>query len=318
MSVRKAIDARAGSLMVLLCMIWGFQQIAIKAVSHDITPLFQIALRSGMAACLVGTLMFLRRGNASQTAQASPAAGTWRAGLLVAVLFAAEFLLIGEALRFTTASRTVVFLYTAPIFAALGLHWRLPTERLHAAQWLGIAIAFFGIVLAFWQGGLESIGDDAASRNMIWGDFLALLSGLAWGATTVVIRCSSLTNATAAKTLLYQLVGAFVLLMIAAVCMGQTGFRQTPLAWSSLLFQGIVVTFASYLAWFWLLRHYLASRLGALSFMTPLFGVAFGVSLLGEPVEARFLAGAAMVLVGIALVNGHEWLREMVLRTRTA
>lgn len=156
------------------------------------------------------------------------------------------------------------------------------------------------------------------SRNVLWGDFLALLSGLAWGATTVVIRCTSLTNATASKTLLYQLVGAFVLLTIAAVCMGQTGFRQTPLAWSSLLFQGIVVTFASYLAWFWLLRHYLASRLGALSFMTPLFGVAFGVWLLGEPVESRFLVGAAMVLVGIALVNGHEWLREMVLRARMA
>ena len=101
MSVRKAVDARAGSLMVLLCMTWGFQQIAIKAVSHDITPLFQIALRSGMAAFLVGSLMFLRRGQAGQegTPQPSPSAGTWQAGLLVALLFAAEFLLIGSALH---------------------------------------------------------------------------------------------------------------------------------------------------------------------------------------------------------------------------
>lgn len=154
MSVRKAIDARAGSLMVLLCMTWGFQQIAIKAVADDITPLFQIALRSGMAAFLVGSLMFLRRGRTSSreegaAAPASRRAATWRPGLLVAILFAAEFFLIGEALRFTTASRTVVFLYTAPIFAALGLHWRLPTERLHAAQWLGIAVAFLGIAVAF-------------------------------------------------------------------------------------------------------------------------------------------------------------------------
>lgn len=145
-----------------------------------------------------------------------------------------------------------------------------------------------------------------------------MLSGLAWAATTVLIRCTSLTNASASKTLLYQLVGAFVLLTIAVICMGQTGFRQTPLAWSSLLFQAIVVTFASYLIWFWLLTKYLASRLSALSFMTPLFGVGFGAWLLGEPVETRFLVGAAMVLAGIALVNGHEWLRETLLRPREA
>lgn len=307
--------------MVLLCMTWGFQQIAIKAVADDITPLFQIALRSGMAAFLVGSLMVLRRGRSASQGGAEPAgagwAETWRPGLLVAVLFAAEFFLIGEALRFTTASRTVVFLYTAPIFAALGLHWRLPTERLRATQWLGIGLAFLGIVLAFWRGAPGPTGGKASSVA-VWGDCLALLSGLAWASTTVLIRTTRLTNASASKTLLYQLVGAFVLLTFAAVWMGQTGFRQTPLAWSSLLFQGIVVTFASYLIWFWLLTQYLASRLGALSFMTPLFGVLFGVSLLGEPVEARFLAGAAMVLAGIALVNGHEWLRETFLQSNAA
>lgn len=45
----------------------------------------------------------------------------------------------------------VVFLYTAPIFAALGLHWRLPAERLAPLQWLGIALAFCGIVIALFR-----------------------------------------------------------------------------------------------------------------------------------------------------------------------
>jgi hypothetical protein len=63
-------------------------------------------------------------------------------------------------------------------------------------------------------------------------------------------------------------------------------------AWISMLFQSVVVAFASYLAWFWLMRRYLASRLSAFSFLTPLFGVAAGVVLMNDVVSPRFAIGA--------------------------
>eukprot|EP01036_Dinobryon_divergens_P043941 gene43941-58578_t len=85
------------------------------------------------------------------------------------------------------------------------------------------------------------------------------------------------------------------------------GFRVTPLSVASLAFQSLVVSFASFLAWFWLLRHYLASRLGVFSFMTPLFGILLGSMLLGEPLEARFLQGAVLVVAGIVVVSGQAW-----------
>ena len=303
MDSRKAIDGQAMGLMLILCLIWGLQQVVLKAAAPDIAPLLQIALRSGIAALLVGLLM-LGRGE-----RISLADGTWRSGLLVGALFALEFLLIGEGLRHTSASHLVVFLYTAPIFAALGLHWRLPAERLAALQWLGIALAFAGIVLTFfWRSQQPTAGEPT---NILWGDFLALLAGIAWAATTVVLRSSRLSRSSATQTLLYQLVAAFVLLLLAAIALGQTGIHFTPLMWSSLLFQTLVVSFASYLVWFWLLRHYLASRLGVFSFMTPLFGMAFGVWLLHEPLEPGFLAGALLVLVGIVLVSGYGWLKQL-------
>lgn len=84
---------------------------------------------------------------------------------------------------------------------------------------------------------------------------------------------------------------------------------MTRVAWASLAFQGVVVSFASYLAWFGLLRRYLASRLSVFSFMTPLFGVTFGVLVLGEPVDAWFGSGAALVLAGILVVSGPAVLR---------
>ena len=297
---RKAVDLQAMGLMGVLCMVWGFQQVALKATAGDIAPMLQIALRSGVAAVLVGVLMVWRR------ERVSLASGHWRPGLVVGVLFALEFMLVGQGLRFTSASHMVVFLYSAPVFAALGLHHRLTSERLQPLQWLGIALAFTGLALAFFL--RHDAGNSGSASTSLWGDVLGLLGGVAWGATTVVVRCSRLAQAPASETLLYQLLGAFVLLMAAAVVLGQTGVRSTPLVWASLAFQALVVSFASFLVWFWLLRHYLASQLGVFSFLTPLCGMAFGAWLLDEPLEPSFLGGAALVLGGIVLVNARGWL----------
>jgi drug/metabolite transporter (DMT)-like permease len=306
-SHRKSLDAGAGGLMVVLCLIWGLTQVVLKMAALDITPLMQIALRSGVAAVLVVLLMLIRREGLSIHD------GTWRPGLLVAGLFALEFFLIGEGLRYTSASHMTVLLYTAPIFAALGLHLLMPSERLSRAQWLGIGLAFTGVAIAFLlrpNHGQQNIN----AADVLHGDLLAIGAGIAWAATTVAVRCSRLARVSAAQTLLYQLSGAFFLLTAAAFLLEQTTIQFTALAWGSLIFQSLVVCFASYLAWFWLLKHYNASQLGVFSFLTPIFGVAFGVGLLDEQLEISFIIGAAFVIVGIVLVSASAWLKHQITR----
>lgn len=304
MTARLPLNGPAAALMSLLCLIWGLQQVVLKLAAVDVTPLMLIALRSGIAAVLVWALMRWR-GERIDLA-------LWRPGLVVGTLFGLEFVLVGEGLRFTSASHMVVLLYTAPIFVALGLHWKMPAERLAAGQWAGIALAFLGIVVTF--AGRHSPGGEADWGRMLWGDFLALFAGLAWGATTLAVRLSRLAQAPATLTLLYQLVVGFVVLIAAAGLLGQLQFNPTPLAWGSLFFQAVIVSFASYLSWFWLLRRHLASRLGVFSFLTPLFGMLFGVLLLGEPLEAGFIAGTALVLSGVIGVSGYGWLRQRLRR----
>jgi len=307
MDTRQTLDRRAVILMLVLCMIWGLQQSLMKLAAPDVAPVMQIAVRSGVAALLVSLLMLWRRERIALLD------GTWRAGVLVGLLFGFEFLLVSEGLRHTSASHMAVFLYTAPIFVALGLHLKLPSERLNALQWTGIAVAFIGIAVTFLGRGAAVVPAGEAA-NILLGDILALLGGMTWAATTVVIRCSSLARASASLTLLYQLLGAFALLLPAALVMGQAAIKPTALAWGVLLFQSLIVSFASFLVWFWLLKKYLASQLGVFSFITPLFGVAFGVWLLNESLEPRFLVGAVLVIAGVILVNGHTWIRASLLR----
>lgn len=295
MSERRAVDALAVGLMLLLCLTWGFQQVAVKAVASGMSPVLQMALRSGIAACLLSLLIVWRGGKVATVSTLVP-------GIFAGVLFALEFLFLAEGLRFTTASRVVVFLYTTPILVALGLHMTIPSERLSQIQWIGVGMAFVGIVMAFMWGEQEV---SEANPNQLLGDMLALLAAVAWAATTVLIRNSSLSNTPPTQTLWYQLIVCCLMLMGYALITGQTYIQSSTIVWVNLAFQALFVSFASLLTWFWLLTKYPASQLGVFTFMTPLFGVALGALILSESLPRSFLVGAVLVMIGIVLVNGH-------------
>lgn len=295
--VRKPLDGIAVSLMLVLCASWGLQQVAVKVAAPSLNPVLQIGVRSVVATMLLLTFM-LARGEPFWKRD-----GTFWPGVLAGLAFGLEFLFVGWGLLYTTASHMVVFLYTTPIFTALGLHWFIPGERLSATQWMGVLTAFAGIVCAF-SGGLFQSGTDVDAGSMLLGDAFGVLAGLFWAATTIVIRGTVLSEASPTKTLLYQLVIAGLLLTLIGYFVFQSGpVQMTPIAWTSMAFQSILVSFISLLTWFWLLRRYLASRLSVFSFMTPLFGVTFGVVLLGDPMDLWFVVGALLVTIGIALVN---------------
>lgn len=294
--MRSAVNAQAASIMFVLCLLWGVQQVAIKATLPDVSSLLQVSIRSGVAALLV----WLVAKFAFKERWKHPA--LLPAGLLVGGLFAAEFLFVAEGLNRTTASHMSVFLYTAPIWAAVVLHFRIPEERLSGRQWIGIGVAFLGIVTAFI---VPTLGEGSATltREMLLGDLFALLAGAAWGLTTVAVRVSRLSEAPPTQTLFYQLAVSFVLLLALTLLTGQLHFTSTPIAWLSLSFQSVVVAFASYLVWYWLLRKYLAARLGVLTLLTPIFGVLAGVLLLGDSLTGGFIAGSVLVLAGLLIVN---------------
>jgi len=294
MAERKPLDSNAFALMVLLTALWGVQPVFIKLVANDVTPLMQAGIRSIVATGLVLTWAAHQRISVWQRD------GTLWAGIFAGLLFGGEFIFIYAGLEHTAASRMVVFIYLAPVLTALGLHWLVPGERLVPGQWAGVLLSFAGVVLAFWEG-LDARGDT-------WlGDLCGVIAAGFWAATTVLIRATSLARATATKTLFYQLGVSALILPLASIAMGEKGVvALTPLALASLAYQGVIVAFASYLAWFWLLTRYLAARLSVFSFLSPMFGVLAGVIVLGEPLRPLFAAAAALVVAGIVLVNLRE------------
>lgn len=289
MNSRVAPGPAAFGLMVVLCAIWGFQQVAMKFASAEISPILQAGLRSGLGAVLV--YIWARwRGMALFAHDRS-----LRPGLLAGLLFGFEFVFIFVGVDLTTVSRMVVFLYTAPCFTVLGLHFFVPGERMGWRQGAGVLLAFAGLVTAF---------IDKAAGGSLLGDFLGVLAALFWAATTVLIRATALARVTATKVLLYQLVVSAAVMFPLSWLVGERGIGvlSAPTLWA-MAYQIVIVACISYLAWFWLLTRYLAGRLLVFSFLTPLFGVGFGMVLMGDQPSLHFFAAAAMVVGGIVLVN---------------
>jgi drug/metabolite transporter (DMT)-like permease len=288
---RKSLDTTAYGAMVVLAALWGFQQAAIKLVAPEVSLLMQAAIRSAAATALVlawasyrGIQLFARD-------------GTLRAGIGAGLLFGAEFALIYGGLAYTNVSRMTVFVYLAPPLTALGLHFFVRGERLVLVQWAGIVLSFVGLVAAFWDG--------LSSEKETWlGDLCGVAAAVLWAATTVLIRTTKLAGAPPAKTLFYQLAVSTVVLLLGSFMLGEKGVvSMTPLAAASLIYQAVIVAFASYLAWFWLLSRYLAARLSVMSFLTPMFGVLSGVLFLSDSLTARFVLAALLIGGGIVLVN---------------
>lgn len=292
MGAKRDLDRLAMGLLIVLCAIWGVQQTAIKVANAGLSPLFQSGLRSLGATVLVG-LWALGRGVPLFRRD-----GTLMAGGLVAALFAGEFGLIYWGLTYTTAARGVIFLYTAPFFVALGAVFLLPEEALRRGQWLGMALAFAGVLALFGENLLQPLAG-------AWiGDLMLCAAAVLWAATTLVIKSSRLAGAAPEKTLLYQLAGSAVLLPLVALARGEAGLIALTAAvlWS-LVFQIVVVAAASYLAWFWLIRHYPATRLASFSFLTPIFGVLAGGLFLDEPLTPAVWLALALVGTGIRVAN---------------
>lgn len=287
------LDARAVALLLLCCALWGVNQVAAKAALTEIGPLWQAGLRSVVAGLLVWAW------SAARGIRLFERDGSLGGGLLAGLLFAAEFACIFVGLQYTSASRMVVFIYLSPFVVALGMPFIARGETLAARQWAGLVLAFGAVAFAFAEG-----FSAPHSAKQWWGDALGVLAAVLWAGTTLAIRGTRLAAAAAEKTLLYQLAVSALALCAAAWAAGE----PLPAQWSPRLvglfgFQAVVVSFASYLAWFWLIRHYAATRLSVFTLSTPLFGLLAGALLLGEGISARLVAALVALAAGIVLVN---------------
>lgn len=289
--VHDRLDGLASTLVLVLCLVWGLNYVSMKIVNQGLQPVFQNALRFGLAAIVVYGWCVARRIPLFRSD------GTLLAGIAAGLLFGVEFALITLGLDYTSASRSVVFVYTMPFFVALGAHLFVPGERMNWLSFTGLLLAFFGVAFVF------SDRLSLPSPTAIIGDILCVGAAILWAATTILIKTTKLRTASPEKVLLYQLAVASLIQFAAAPAFGPFFREVTPLVVYTFAFQVFIVASVTFLVWFWLIRNYPAARLTSFTFLTPVFGVIFGGLLLDEPISWKLGLALVLVAVGIYLVN---------------
>jgi drug/metabolite transporter (DMT)-like permease len=285
------LDLKGFLILVLLTLLWGCNYPAVKISNLGFSPIFNALLRSSIASVL-GILYCL--------SIKEPLFHMDRRlfhGFVVGMLFGLEFVCIYLGMFYTDAARAGILINTSPFIVALGAYLFL-RERLGILKIIGLALAFAGVCLVF-QGKPKT-----SSSSMLFGDVLELGAAVLWGATTVYIKKYLAGRVHPIHTFLYQLVFSIPIIFLCSYLLEEKWILNVEYApVVALLYASIVVAFASYLTWFKLIHTYPVSQLAVFTFLSPFFGVASGVVILGEQLTAGLVFGLLFVSAGIYLAN---------------
>jgi len=290
------IDLMGGSLLVTFSFLMGLNQVLIKLVNDGFSPAFQAGLRSACALPLVLGFAWIMKKRLSVTD------GSFLPGVMAGLFFSIEFLLLFNALEFTTVSRALVLFYTMPVWVAVAAHFMFPGERLTPRRILGLVLAVAGVALALLDEPPELTPD------ALTGDLMCLAGAAFWAGIALTARATKLSSSTPEMQLVYQLAVSTPVLLLAAPLFGDLIRDVTPEILAMFSFQVVVVVSFGFLTWFWVLRIYPASDMTAFSFLAPLFGVIASWMILGEEITWAIWVALALVGGGIALVS---WKRRV-------
>ncbi|OPY65095.1 MAG: putative amino-acid metabolite efflux pump [Syntrophorhabdaceae bacterium PtaU1.Bin034] len=286
------IDLAGFTIILVLTLLWGVNYFAIKVTTDSLSPVFTSLLRSIIASVLgIGYCLAVKQPLFHRDIRLFH-------GLMVGLLFGAEFVCLYLGMLYTNAARAAVFLYLSPFVVAVGAHLFLG-ERLNAIKSVSLVLAFFGLYLVF-------MGKPALhAKSMLLGDVLEIVAAVFWGATTLYIKRYLAQTVHPINTFVYQLVFSIPIMLVAAFFIEPVWVKGDLSGGIilSLFYQSVIVAFVSYLVWFKLIHVYPVASLSVFTFLTPIFGVASGVIFLNEDLTKGLVIGLICVCIGIYGTN---------------
>ncbi len=289
-TVKEVLDLKAVAILTGICMLWGFNAVAIKVSNLGIAPVFCAGIRSVMAVIALALWMKVKK------IPLFPS--NLMDGLVVGILFGSEFACLYASLLYTTGSSAWILLYASPFFHATGAHFFLKGDRLTVYKSTGLLLAFIGVII------LLSKNFGAPTWTGLVGDLLAFTAAALWALTTIFIKRRLVGSVSFHNTLFYQTLFSIPILFLISVFLKETPIDHLNGAIIlSVVFQGIVVAFVSYLLWFYLVHEYPVSRLSAFTFLTPVFAIISCVFFLHEPLTWKLSISLIFVSLGIYVVN---------------
>ena len=273
--------------LVTINAIWGFNIVAVKLSADRFPPIFLTFLRFLIVGLVVWPWLRIRRGEMRWLLIAVTCSG----GLQFALMYS------GVALSESMSSVAIGSQLGVP-FATL-LSVLLLGERIHWRRWLGISMAFAGVVIVGYSPGVL----DA------WSGFLLIVVAAFVGAVGLVAikRVHALEPLELQAWLAW---GSVPLLLPLSLLLEDGQLASLTAAdstgWGALLYSAVMASLVAHTGYFALIRRYPVSSVAPVTVLTPLFSVLFSVLLLGDSLDARMVVGGLLTLAGVTVILARE------------
>ena len=293
MNKKNNIDLTGGVVLIFFSMLLGLNQTLVKIVNYGIHPIFQVGLRSLIAAIpvLIFCILFKKK--------ISIRDGSLIPGIICGAIFALEFVLLFFALEFTSVARSSILFYSMPVWLGIAAHFLIKNEKLNSKKLLGFLISVIAVSIALFT------KNDLGEGGII-GDVFALCASFLWATIVLIVRKTKLNRSCPEMQLLYQLIVSSIVILPISYYFGFY-FREINIGITIIfIFQAVVIVAAGFLIWFWTLSVYPATSIASFSFFGPIFGVFFGWLILKEEISILIFLSLALVSCGIYLINKNS------------
>lgn len=273
--------------LVMINAIWGFNIVTVKLSADRFPPVFLTFLRFLIVGLVVWPWLRIRRGEMRWLLTAAICSG----GLQFALMYS------GVALSGNMSSVAIGGQLGVP-FATL-LSVMLLGERIHWRRWLGIGMAFAGVVLIGFSP--EVLGS--------WAGLLLVVIAAFVGAVGLV-AVKRVRDLEPLELQAWMAWGSVPLLLPLSLLLEDGQLSSLPAAgftgWSALLYSALLASLVAHTSYFALIRRYPVSAVAPVTVLTPLFSVFFSVLLLGDTLDARMLVGGLLTLSGVTVILARE------------
>lgn len=282
-----AIHWRDLVFLILINLIWGFNYIASKVGVGEFPPLWFTTLRFALLALLLIPVLRLHRGQMGAVVVAALFSGGFHFGLL----------LVGLAMADTVSTVAIAGQLGVPFTTLMSIVFL--GEVVRWRRWAGIGLAFCGVMLMgldpnvfeFWQG-------------------LALVVLSAFVGSVGLLAVKQLRKIRPLEMQAwFALVSVPVLALLSAVFEGgqlQALRSASWEGWGALTFTVLMASLIAHSGYYYLVQRYPVTSVSPLTVLSPLFGILFGVTLLGDELTPRVIAGGAMTLTGVVIIALRE------------
>ncbi|MGF1456369.1 MAG: DMT family transporter [Alphaproteobacteria bacterium] len=274
------------ALIVLICLVWGFNFVAGKVGVEQFPPLFFTALRFCIVGVLLAPLLRWYPGRMRQVMLIGIFAGSLHFGLIFVGLTMAD---VGTAAIVTQLNVPFVTLLSVLVLG----------EQIGWKRGLGISLAIVGVMVISFDPGVFDQGMG-----------LVLMAGAALCIAVAMIMMRRMRGVSALG------MQAWIALLSAPALLAASFLVETdqwaaartaePIAWAAVFYTALGASLIGHGGMYYLLQRYEASLTGPMMVMAPIFSIFFGVTVLGEPMTGRILVGGGVTLLGVLIVALRE------------